>query len=102
MVHHVQEPGIKTQSDNTNDDNFYLGSIFIILNNIRRTDGVYPYEISIKAVYNVPVVSAKTAHDDPITGTININIMNEGPYYGERLDHMLVNPNQFINDKIEF
>jgi hypothetical protein len=59
-----------------------------------RTADVYAYDTSIKHLENVPIVSGATAYDDPITGDTYILVFNESLFYGEKLDHSLVNPNQ--------
>lgn len=43
---------------------------------------------------NVPIVTGATAYDDPITGQTIILVFNESLYYGTKLDHSLINPNQ--------
>ena len=55
---------------------------------------VYAYDKFIKPLSNVPVVSGATAWDDPITGQTYILVVNEALYYGTKLDHSLINPNQ--------
>ena len=67
---------------------------FIVLNATYRTADVYAYDTTIKPIENVPIVTAATAYDDPITGTTYILVFNEAFYYGEKLDHSLINPNQ--------
>ena len=43
---------------------------------------------------NVPIVTGGTAWDDPLTGTTYILVFHEGLFYGPKLDHSLINPNQ--------
>ena len=59
-----------------------------------RTVDVYPYNPSCKPLYNVPIVSGATTVTDSITGNSLIMIINEALYYGKKLDHSLINPNQ--------
>ncbi|CAJ1938727.1 unnamed protein product [Cylindrotheca closterium] len=49
---------------------------------------------------NVPMVSGATAYDCPQSGTMFILIFNEALYYGNRLDHSLINPNQVCKFRI--
>ena len=39
-------------------------------------------------------MSGATAWDDPTTGETYILVINEALYYGTKLDHSLINPNQ--------
>ena len=92
------DPPPNTTADNkcdTNADTCCLGKNFIVLNSTYRTADVYAYDTSrIQPIENVPIVTAATAFDDPETGDTFILIFNESLYYGEKLDHSLVNPNQ--------
>ena len=91
------DPAANTRADNecdTNADTCCLGKNFIVLNATYRTADVYAYDASIKPIENVPIVSGATAFDDPTTGTTLILVFHESLYYGERLDHSLINPNQ--------
>ena len=51
---------------------------------------------------NVPIVSGATAWDDPVTGETLILVVNEGLYYGKKLDHSLLNPNQIRAYQVGF
>ena len=55
---------------------------------------MYPYEKSYKPIEGIPIVKGATAYDDPITGTTYILVFNEALYYGLKMDHSLINPNQ--------
>lgn len=54
---------------------------------------VYPYDDSYQPVINVPIVTGDTTyhHHD---GNSYILVINEALYYGDRLRHSLINPNQ--------
>jgi hypothetical protein len=86
----------------TNADTCCLGKNFLVLNSTYRTADVYAYDASIKPVENVPIVTGATAYDDPATGLTYILIFHEALYYGERLDHSLINPNQIRSYGIPF
>ncbi|KAI2502013.1 Reverse transcriptase (RNA-dependent DNA polymerase) [Fragilaria crotonensis] len=51
-------------------------------------------ENDIQPIENVPIVSGATAYDDAVTGKTYILVFNEALYYGAKLDHTLINPNQ--------
>jgi hypothetical protein len=78
----------------SNADTCCAGSNFIVLALTRRTADVYRYDSSYKPLLNVPIASAATAYDDPHTGQTYILIINECLYYGTKLGHSLINPNQ--------
>jgi hypothetical protein len=86
----------------TNADTCCLGKNFVVLAATLRTADVYAYDTSIQPVENVPIVSGATAYDDPITGKTFILVFHESLYYGERLNHTLINPNQVRSYGIPF
>ena len=91
------DPIPNTMAENecdTNADTCCLGKNFVVLEPTFRTADVYAYDTSIKPVENVPIVSGATAYDDPITGKTYILVFHEALYYGDKLDHTLINPNQ--------
>jgi hypothetical protein len=91
------DPPENTTAENeldTNADTCCLGKNFIVLQSTYRTADVYAYDTSIQPIENVPIVTAATAYDDVTTGDTTILVFNESLYYGERLDHSLINPNQ--------
>ena len=60
---------------------------------------MYPYDASCKPLYNVPIVTGATTVTDSITGNSFIMVINEALYYGKKLDHSLINPNQLRFDE---
>ena len=67
-----------------------------------RTADVYPYDSSYKPMVNVPIVTGATAWDDPHSGETYILIFNESLFYGPKLNHSLINPNQIRMNGIGF
>ena len=59
-----------------------------------RTADVYPYHTSCQPLYFLPIVSGKTTVTDSIAGNSVIMVINEALYYGKKLYHSLINPNQ--------
>jgi len=99
------DPPVNTTADNecdTNADTCCLGKNFLVLHSTYRTADVYAYDTSIKPIENVPIVTAATAFDDPTSGNTFILVFNEALYYGEKLDHSLINPNQIRSYGIPF
>ena len=78
----------------TNADTCCLGKNWIVTGFTRRTADVYAYNKSIEPVINLPIVWDVTAYDCPRTRTTYLLQVNEGLYYGKKLDHSLLNLNQ--------
>jgi hypothetical protein len=49
----------------------------------------------------IPIVRGATAVQDQDTGETHIMIINEGMWYGNRMNHSLINPNQLRHFQIE-
>jgi hypothetical protein len=99
------DPPVNTVAENecdTNADTCCLGRNFVVLHPTYRTADVYAYDASIQPIENVPIVTGATAYDDPATGRTFILVFNESLYYGDRLDHSLINPNQVRSYGIPF
>ena len=91
------DPQPNTAADNeldTNADTCCLGTNFIVLAYTSRVADVYAYDSSIEPTEAVPIVTGATAFDDPRTGMTYILVFNESLYYGRKLSHSLINPNQ--------
>ena len=101
----VQEPPAGQESRNESDSNAdtcCLGNNFVVLSMTNKTADVFPYDNSYTPLRNVPIVTGGTAYDDPNTGTTYILVFNESLYYGEKLKHSLLNPNQIRHNHIDF
>jgi hypothetical protein len=53
-------------------------------------------------IENIPIVSAATAYNDSVSGDTFILVFHEALYYGSKLDHSLINPNQVRSYGIPF
>ena len=69
----------------------------MVLEYTQRAADVYAYTKDLAPIVGVPIVSGATAWDDPITRQTYILVINEDLYYGNKLDHSLINPNQIRN-----
>jgi hypothetical protein len=58
-----------------------------------QTCEVYPYNPTYKPRKNVPIVKAVTAYDTP-SGETLILCLNQALYFGNEMEHTLLNPNQ--------
>ena len=92
--HHSPEGTMGMNEADSNADTCCLGTNFLVLSMSSRTADVYPYDSSYSPIVNVPIVSGATAYDDDNTGETYILVFNELLYYGPKLDHSLLNPNQ--------
>ena len=98
----ISHPGTKAANEaDTNADTCCLGTNFTVLSYTNRTADVYPYDSSYKPVRSIPIVSGATTYYHP-NGKAFILIINEALYYGSKLDHSLINPNQLRHNGIGF
>ena len=70
------------------------GKNFRVLSVTNRIADVYGFNSNHGCQDSVPIVTAATAYDSPTTGETYILIFNEVLWYGNKLDHSLINPNQ--------
>ena len=61
----------------------------------------YGFHSDLTQINNVPIATITTAWSDPHTGESYIIIINEALYFGDGMDHSLVNPNQIRAFRIE-
>ena len=90
----------ENESD-TNADIYCLGTNFISLSYTNRIADVYPYDSSYEPMTNVPIVLGGTAYDNS-DGNTYILVFHEALYYGKKLGHSLINPNQIRHNRLEF
>jgi hypothetical protein len=55
---------------------------------------VSPFSDSYQAIKDVPIPTVATAWDDPGTGEVIILYIHEALYFGDRMSHTLLCPNQ--------
>ena len=53
-----------------------------------------PYNNNYQPVHNIPIVTGATSWTDQNTGEVFILIIHEAIYFGNKLSHSLLNPNQ--------
>ena len=99
------EPKLGTTASNkcnTNTDTCCIGKNFSILEYTRRTTEFYAYEKSLKPIEGVPIMNGTTDWDNPVTQHTYILVINKSLYYGTKLDHSLINPNQVRSYGLNF
>ena len=75
-------------------DTSVAGEAFILISEPTRFVTVSGYSPELKALPKVPVGSAPTTYVDVRTGKSYLLILHECVYFGKRLTHSLLNPNQ--------
>ena len=101
-THHIEPPENTPayNEDDTNADIYCLGKNFIPMAITNRTADEYPYDFSYTPTQSVPIVSGATALDHP-NGDTYILVFHESFYYGTKLGHSLINPNQIQHNGID-
>ena len=92
----MNEPTPGTTGNNeadSNADTCCLGTNFTVLSYTNRTVDVYPYDEAYEPITNVPIVTGATVFHHP-SGQSYILVVNEALFYGTKLKHTLLNPNQ--------
>ena len=82
-----------TEIDN-HADTCCFGKNFIPLYFTGQVCEVQPFLDEYESVHNVEVCSAATAFDDSETGATVILVFNQGLWFGSKMSHSLINPNQ--------
>ena len=96
-------PGTTANNESdTNADTCCLGTNFLVLQYTRRTADVYPYDTSYQPTTQVPIVTGATAWTNPVDDITYILIFNESLYFGPKLNHSLLNPNQLRYHGVTF
>ncbi len=49
---------------------------------------------ALQTLEDIPIVKAALAYDNPLTGETIILITNQALFFGDQLEHILLNPNQ--------
>ena len=75
-------------------DTTVLGHNCIVMSYTCRECDIAPYSDEYDALKSIPVVTGATAWTHPATGETIILIIHEALWFGDRLDHSLINPNQ--------
>jgi hypothetical protein len=62
---------------------------------------VSPYSDIYETEKDVPIATGATAHTKKDPGEVKILIVNEGLWFGPKLDHSLINPNQLCHNRVD-
>ena len=75
-------------------DTCVAGSNCVMLGEPSRTVTVHPYSDEYKPMQNIPIGTAATVWVDPSNGANYLLLFHESIYFGNRLGHTLLCPNQ--------
>lgn len=75
-------------------DTIVGGNNCVVIDTTGRTVSVSPFSDEYEALQDIPIASIATAYDCPMTGQVYILIFNEALYFGDRMTHSLLCPNQ--------
>ena len=89
----AEENTIGINECDTDADTCCLGKNFLIYSHTNRSAEVYSYDKTIPPKI-IPIVTGATCYDNRQTGETVILLFHESLFYGTRLDHTLINPNQ--------
>ena len=93
-------PGtLATNGMDSNADTCFLSTNFIVVNMKERENGLYLCDNAYESMYNVPIVTCASTYMDRNTGIFFITVINEALYYGNKLGHYLISPNQLQSYK---
>lgn len=96
------DSGITSNNESdSNADTCCLGKNWIVCEYTTRSADVFPYDDSYEPTKNVPIVSGATAYTTEDHETF-ILVINEGLFYGDKLGHSLINPNQVRHNNVEY
>jgi hypothetical protein len=91
---HTVEGTIGCCEMDTHADNSVAGANFLIYKFDGTTCEVTPFTNQYQSMKNIPIVSAATAWTDEETGETIILLFHQVLWYGDKLKHSLINPNQ--------
>jgi hypothetical protein len=81
-------------------ENFVAGSNFLVCEFDGTTCEVTPFTDQYQSMTDIPIVSAAMAWTDEETGETIVLYFNQVLWYGDKLDHCLINPNQLRHQGI--
>ena len=78
-------------------DTCVAGSNCLYLSSSGRTATVSGFSSELTPILNIDVATVATAYTSPVNGRTIILIINECLFFGDRMGHSLLNPNQLRN-----
>lgn len=97
----VMHSGMNTEGSegrmelDTHADTCVAGNNTVVLDLTGKVVSVSPFcESEFKALEDIPVATVATAYDCPTTGKTYVLVINEALYFGDKMKHTLLCPNQ--------
>ena len=88
-------PGYKGMcEDDTHADTHVFGANFRMVEDTGEEVDVVPFSDDFTPMKDIPIVTAVTAAQCPDTGEVVLLHFPQGLWYGRRMNHSLINPNQ--------
>ena len=79
----------------THADTCVAGSNTVVLDLTGKTVNVTPFcETAYESMKEIPIATVATAYDCPFTGKVYVLVLNEVLYFGDKMTHTLLCPNQ--------
>ena len=91
---YAEELSVARNELDSHADTSALGPNWVILEDTGKRCSVSPFSDQYEARRDVAVVTAATKYTHPFTGRAYILVLNEGLWFGEEIEHSLLNPNQ--------
>ena len=90
----INDEGSAKNELDTRADTCVLGKNWRYISDEQQVCTVSGFHSAFKSLKEVPIVRAATGWVDPVSGASFILYINQGLWFGEELDHSLINPNQ--------
>lgn len=81
-------------------DTIVGGSNCVLIETTGRNVSVLPYNDEYDSIDDIPIATIATAYDCPLNGQVYILVFNEALYFGDRMKHSLLCPNQMRDNGI--
>ena len=92
-ISHNTERSGRNEMD-SHADTIVAGNNCVVLELSGRNVSVAPFSEEYASIDDIPIATVATAYDCPDTGQVFILVFNEALYFGERMAHTLLCPNQ--------
>jgi hypothetical protein len=92
---HQQDMHVEAKSElDSHADTTVTESNCRVLEYTEKSCDVYPFSNSYEPLTQIPIAKVATAYDHPLTGETFILIFGQALYFGDKLEHTLICPNQ--------
>jgi hypothetical protein len=92
--HLYEEPGYARCELDSHADTCVAGVNFVILDTTCKSVDVHSYSNELDVLTNIPIATVGTVWTQPVTGELYLLVINQCIFFGDRLKHSLICPNQ--------